>query len=110
MTHAFIGILLVLFCTVLEGFGQVFLKKSMLVDAHRSFYIPLGVAFLGLEALAYTEALLFLDVSAAYAMTSVNLIAVSVLSQWILRERILKTRWIGVCLIFAGAALVMAGA
>jgi drug/metabolite transporter (DMT)-like permease len=109
VTQPVVGTLLIIFCAVLEGFGQVFLKKSMLATGRWALWAPLGVAFLSLEALTYTQALLFLDLSEAYAMSSLNLIAVALLSQWILRERVSKIRWIGVCLIFAGAGLVMAG-
>jgi drug/metabolite transporter (DMT)-like permease len=109
VTQPLIGTLLVAFCAVLEGFGQVFLKKSMLAARRWALWAVAGIAFLSLEALAYTQALLFLDVGEAYAMSSVNLIAVAVLSQWILREKVSKIRWIGICLIFAGAGLVMAG-
>ena len=63
---------------------------------------------LALEALVYTEALKLLDVSVAFTIMSLNMIAVTLLSQWILHEDVDRTRWIGVALIFAGAALVMA--
>jgi drug/metabolite transporter (DMT)-like permease len=60
------------------------------------------------EAGLYTKALLFLDVGAAYAITSLNLIWVTFMSQCFLREKVTKTRWVGVCLIFIGVGLVVA--
>lgn len=108
MTGTTIGILLVIVCAILEGFGQVFLKKSVLTRVRWFFWISAGVAALALEALIYTEALKLLDVSVAFTICSLNLIAITVLSQWFLREEVTKTRWIGVALIFVGAALVMA--
>ncbi len=60
------------------------------------------------RALIYTEALKLLDVSVAFTILSLNLIAITVLSHLILRERVTRTRWIGVGLIFVGVALVMA--
>jgi|SRR5258706_16466110 drug/metabolite transporter (DMT)-like permease len=108
MTGTTIGILLVIVCAILEGFGQVFLKKSVLTRVRWFLWISAGVAALALEALVYTEALKLLDVSVAFTICSLNLIAITVLSQWFLREQVTKTRWIGVALIFVGAALVMA--
>ncbi len=107
MTGTAIGILLAITSAVLEGFGQVFLKKSMARRARWFLWISAGVAVLATEALVYTEALKFLDVGIAFPVVSLNLIVIALLSQWILSEQVTRTRWIGVALIFAGAALVM---
>ncbi len=86
--------------------GRLFLPEVMRV---RWFlWIFIGVTMLALEALVYTEALKLLNVSVAFTILSLNLIAVTLLSQWILREQVTRTRWIGVAFIFIGAALVMA--
>ncbi len=108
MTGPVLGILLVIVSAVLEGLGQVLLKKSMRPRGRWLSWISAGVAVLAVEALVYTAALKFLRVGVAFAVSSLNLIAIAMLSQWILRERITRTRWIGVALIFAGAAMVMA--
>src|SRR5260370_33261222 len=84
MTQMAVGTLLVVFCAILEGFGQVFLKKSMLTAVRWPLWASLGVAVLCLEAVAYTKALVYLDVSEAYATSSLNLIAVAILSRWFL--------------------------
>jgi drug/metabolite transporter (DMT)-like permease len=108
MTQTAVGTLLVVFCAILEGFGQVFLKKSMLTAVRWPLWASLGVAVLCLEAVAYTKALVYLDVSEAYATSSLNLIAVAILSRWFLQEKVTKVRWLGVCLNFIGVGLVMA--
>ncbi len=108
MTGTAIGILLVILCALLEGIGQVFLKKSVLTRVRWFLWISVGVTMLALEALVYTEALKLLNVSVAFTMMSLNLVAVTLLSRWILREHVERTRWIGVALIFIGAAMVMA--
>jgi drug/metabolite transporter (DMT)-like permease len=108
MTGTTIGILLVIVCALLEGIGQVFLKKSVLTRVRWFFWISAGVIVLAIEALVYTEALKLLDVSVAFTICSLNLIAITLLSQWLLREQVTRTRWIGVGLIFVGVALVMA--
>ena len=108
MTGTTIGIILVIVCAFLEGLGQVFLKKSVLTKVRWFMWTSGGVIVLSLEALLYTEALKFLDVSVAFTICSLNLIAITVLSRWLLREHVSRTRWIGVGLIFVGVALVMA--
>ena len=45
---------------------------------------------------------------AAYAISSVNLITITFMSHFLLREKVTRMRWIGVCLIFVGVGLVAA--
>ena len=47
-------------------------------------------------------------VGAAYTIGSLNLIAVTFMSRCLLREKVTRKRWIGVCLIFIGVGLVAA--
>jgi undecaprenyl phosphate-alpha-L-ara4N flippase subunit ArnE len=108
MTGTTFGIILVIICAFLEGVGQVFLKKSVLTKVRWFMWISAGVVVLALQALIYTEALKLLNVSVAFTILSLNLIAITVLSRLILREHVSPTRWIGVGLIFVGVALVMA--
>jgi drug/metabolite transporter (DMT)-like permease len=108
MSETHIGVLLVVICTLLEGVGQVLLKKSVLGAVRRYLWIFFGVVILLVETVIYTQALLFLDVGAAYAISSLNLISVTFMSRFLLREKITRMRWIGVCFIFIGVSLVAA--
>ena len=108
MGHASIGVLLVVICALLEGVAQVFLKKSVLGAVRWYLWISFGVAILLIEKVIYSQALLFLDVGAAYAIGSLNLISVTFISRCLLREKVTRMRWIGVCLIFVGVGLVAA--
>jgi undecaprenyl phosphate-alpha-L-ara4N flippase subunit ArnE len=110
MSPTAIGIFLVVLCAIIEGFAQVFLKKSALPSFHSRFWVLLGVAFFIAEALLYTRALRFLDVSIAFPIGSLSFIVVTILSLWLLEERVTPARWLGVCLILAGVGLVMARA
>ena len=105
-----IGVLLVVICALLEGVGQVFLKKSVLGAVRWYLWISFGVVILLIETMIYSEALLFLDVGAAYTISSLNLISVTFMSRCLLREKVTRMRWIGVCLIFIGVSLVAARA
>ena len=105
-----IGVFLVVIWALLEGVAQVFLKISVLRSVHWYLWISFGVVILLIEKVIYSEALLFIDVGAAYAISSLNLIAITCLSRCLLREKVTRMRWIGVCLIFIGVGLVAARA
>ena len=106
MGQTTIGVLLVVIWALLEGVAQVFLKKSVLGAVRWYLWISFGVVILLIEKLIYSEALLFLDVGAAYAIGSLNLISVTFMSHCLLREKVTRIRWIGVCLILVGVGLV----
>lgn len=106
MTVTAFGILLVLLATAIEGFAQVFLKKAALVPRGKGLWRVLGFAFFGVETLTYTWALRYLPVSVAFPLGSLSFVAVTFLSQCLLRERIDRLRWTGVVLILVGASLV----
>ena len=108
MGQTTIGVLLVVICALLEGVAQVFLKKSVLGAVRWYLWISFGVAILLIEKVIYSQALLFLDVGAAYAIGSLNLISVTFISRCLLREKVTRMRWIGVCFIFIGVGLVAA--
>lgn len=125
MTETMLGICLVILCTVIEGFAQLFLKKSSSValsagcsvsgrqsctPLSKRAWVILGVLLLFLEALLYTGALQFLDISTAYPIGSLSFVAVTILSRIVLGEDIAPMRWFGVFLIIVGACLVVARA
>ena len=66
MTPTMIGILLVVLAAAIEGFGQIFLKKSTLEQVRRPMWVASGVAVLAVQAVIYTGALKFLTVSTAW--------------------------------------------
>ena len=106
MSQTSIGVLLVVICTLLEGVGQVFLKKSVLGAVRWYLWISFGIVILAIETLIYTKALTFLDVGAAYTISSLNLISVTLMSRCFLRENVTRMRWIGIVLISIGVSLV----
>jgi len=110
MGQAAVGVLLVVICAMLEGVAQVFLKKSVLEKIRWFLWISIGVVILLIEKVIYSQALLFLDVGAAYTISSLNLISITFMSRCLLREKVTRMRWIGVCLIFIGVGLVAARA
>lgn len=110
MSQGTIGVILVISCTIIEGFAQICLKKSALKRPGSGGWIATAIILFITEALLYTEALRSLQVSIAYPIGSLSFVAVALLSQGLLGERITKTRWVGVVFIIAGASLMAARA
>jgi drug/metabolite transporter (DMT)-like permease len=110
MSTTALGIFLVVCSTLVEGFGQVFLKKSALDVLRRRQWILFGVGVLSIEVMLYSGALRFLAVSTAFPLTSMSFVMVTVLSHWLLGERVTPKRWLGVGLILIGTSLIVAQA
>jgi undecaprenyl phosphate-alpha-L-ara4N flippase subunit ArnE len=110
MSSTIFGVSLVILCSIVEGFSQLFWKKSVLGAAQWKFWVTLGIAFHILQILFYVGALRFLQVSIANPITSLSFVTVAVLSQWFLRESVTKMRWIGIGLILIGTGLLVARA
>ncbi len=110
MSPTSFGVLLVVVSTMVEGFGQTFLKKSALDVTRRRRWILLGVAILIVEIVLYSGALRFLAVSTAFPITSLSFVTVTLLSRWLLGEEVTPLRWAGVALILVGTSLIVAQA
>ena len=110
MSPTAVGVLLVVVSTMVEGFGQTFLKRSSLDIERRRRWILLGVAVLIVEVVLYSGALRFLAVSTAFPITSLSFVMVTVLSHWLLGEQVTPLRWAGVGLILIGTSLIVAQA
>jgi undecaprenyl phosphate-alpha-L-ara4N flippase subunit ArnE len=110
MSPTLIGVLLVVLAAAIEGFGQIFLKKSTLEQVRRPVWLASGMAVFAVQAVVYTGALKFLDVSTAFALGTLSFVSVALLSKWLLREPVTISRWVGVGLIMAGASLIVVSA
>ena len=106
MTPAMLGVALVVLCAIIEGIAQVFFKKSAQVERRKRLWIAAGVALFVLQALIYTGALQFIEVSTAFPIGSVGFVIVALFSQRFLNEPVTQTRWIGVGLIVLGVGLL----
>ena len=101
------GIALVVASSAVEGFAQVCLKQSATVVTDKRRWLWLGIALFIVEAILYSGALHFLDVSTAYPMGALSFVSVTLFSSWLLNETISRKRWVGLGLIVCGAALVV---
>src|SRR4051794_3550535 len=102
MAEALIGVPLVVVASIGEGVSQMSLKKSALVATARRRWIVLGVVLFIVQALIYTGALRFVEVSTAFPIGSIGFVVVALLSQKFLAEPVTGTRWAGVVLITLG--------
>jgi len=102
MSHYF-AIIIVIFCAVIESFAQISLKKSTISGKK---WVVAGVFLFLLEAILYTFALQWLDVSTAYPIGALCFVIVTFLACWLLNETISLTRWFGIFLIVGGCALI----
>ena len=110
MTLTTAGVLLVILCSVIEGVAQVLFKKSALVARGRGYWLGAGIGLFVVQALVYTGALQFVEVSTAFPIGSIGFVIVAILSQRLLNEPVTGKRWIGIGLIIAGVGLLAAHA
>ena len=106
MTHTAIGILLVVISSLIEGLGEIFLKKSRLQRQRQIYWVVLGVSVFIVQIAVYTAALRFLAVGAAFAIASLSFAFVALLSKWLLREEVTPIKWLGIALIMVGTSLI----
>ncbi len=106
MSPVELGISLVLVCSLVEGFAQVCLKKSSLQDSAKLAWVGVGIGFFCIEALLYSIALQWLDISVAYPLGALSFLAVGGFSRWLLKESLDARRIAGLGLIVIGCAMV----
>ncbi|MBF0433780.1 MAG: DMT family transporter [Magnetococcales bacterium] len=106
MSSIIVGIWLVIAAATLEGIAHICFKKSVLPRENRWLWMGLGVTFFACEAILYTFGLHWLDVSTAYTLGALTYVTTSLLSWWLLRERMDRRRWLGLVLIVVGCSLV----
>lgn len=102
-----IGVLLVCVCAINEGIGQLAFKLSVTAASRRHLWITLGVVIFILDAVLYSLALRYLAVNIAFAIGSLGMVSIAVMSRFLLKERIVPIRWAGIFLIMSGTILIV---
>jgi drug/metabolite transporter (DMT)-like permease len=110
MSAVAIGVLLVILCGVIEGVAQLFFKKSALAADGKRRWIGAGIVLFILQALLYTGALQFVEISTAFPIAGISYVVVAFLSRQYLKEPVTRDRWVGIGLIMAGVTLLAAHA
>ncbi|MCJ7816552.1 MAG: EamA family transporter [Candidatus Aenigmarchaeota archaeon] len=112
-TVRFWVIALVIFCAMLGGMGQIFMKQGMDKFAIKTLltnYVLIGgVGLYGIAFVLYLFALKFEHVSLLYPFISLSYIIVMVLSGWILKEPISTQMYLGAIAIVGGVSLIATG-
>jgi len=106
MTQTAIGIMLVMLSSLIEGFGEIFFKKSRLQRQRKVYWVLLGVSVFAVQMSVYTAALRFLAVGAAFAIATLSFVFVALLSKLLLQEEVTPIKWLGIGLIVAGSGLI----
>jgi len=104
------GVLLAILCGIVEGTAQVCFKQSVLKPDRRRRWLGAGAALFTFQALLYTGALEFVEVSTAFPIISIGFVVVVILSRRFLNEPVTRARWIGVGFIIVGVTLLGAHA
>ena len=110
MTASAVGVLLVIVCGIMEGVAQVAFKTSALAPDDRRLWIGAGAALFILQALIYTGALQFVEVSTAFPIGSIGFVIIAILSRRFLKEPLTRARWLGIGLVMVGVTLLAADA
>ncbi len=107
---------LVLFGTLIGAFGPILLKKGSgklnrnVRTQLKNKSLILGIIIYIISAIIFIPALKGGELSILYPLVSLSYVWVSILSMMILKERMNKTKWLGVSLILVGVAFIGMGA
>ena len=106
MTVSQFAVAIVVLCSLVEAFAQIFLKLSTQTVNRKLLYLVSGLILFSVEAVLYTVALQWLEISTAYPIGALCFVNVTFLSRWLLGETITGKRWSGIALITCGCALI----
>lgn len=110
------AILLVVICTALTSFGQIFLKyaannlkleslTTLIVSAITTWQLYIGVLIYFLAAALLIIAFKFADLSVAYPIIATSYIWVALLSRYFFNEILTSKNWLGILFILVGVSL-----
>jgi drug/metabolite transporter (DMT)-like permease len=121
-----IGVVFVLVSSASEAVGQLAFKRAasqrpagqvnMSIVAplgpftsalHNLRWVLLGWISFVIDGLLWSAALYYMDVSVAHPIGSIVFVVVAIFSKLFLHEHVSPRRWIGICFILAGAAIVV---
>lgn len=103
---------LALLSTVFSAMAPIMFKKGSakfnlnLIKQFRNYPLLIGLILYGLSLIAFIPALAGGELSVIYPIISVKYIWVSLLSMYLLKEKMSRTNWIGIFLIVSGISLI----
>lgn len=111
-----IGIILIGISTIFGAISIIQIKKALETIKFKKItwknYFPLliGAGLMGIGVLFMFAALKYADVSYLFPLTAATYVWSTILAKYILKEKITKTKWLGVACIMLGAILLIIGA
>ena len=111
-----IGVILIGISTIFGAVSVIQIKKGLEVfklkkpnwkNTHR---LATGLGLMGIGVLIMFAALRYAEVSFLFPLTAFTYVWSTILAKIILKEKITKTRWIGIGLILLGSALLILSA
>lgn len=115
MTHSFWPVLLAMVCALAGSAGQLFFKTgSASVGASLSSWlvnwrVMTGFVLYGVSAIGFIIALKHGRLSLLYPVIATSYVWVTLLSSWVLGEKITGQHWIGIALILSGIVVIVRG-
>ncbi|MCX8957096.1 4-amino-4-deoxy-L-arabinose-phosphoundecaprenol flippase subunit ArnE [Erwinia psidii] len=105
------NMLLVVLASLLSCGGQLCQKQAahhglLKGKKHLLFWLGLSVLLLGSAMLIWLRVLQHVPVGVAYPMLSLNFILVVLAARWLWQEPVSSRRWLGICLIVLGVAVM----
>ncbi len=105
MSAASLGVFYVVICAFIEALAQIAWKRSADNLTRKKRWIFIGALAYAIEVPLYTVALTMVDVTVAFAVSSISFVFVAVLARVLLNERINAVRALGLVFILGGVIL-----
>lgn len=105
MSETSLGVLYVVICAFIEALAQIAWKRSADDRRRKNIWIAAGASAYCVEIPLYTIALTMVDVTVAFAVSSISFVFVALLSRFLLGERISAIRALGLVFILGGVIL-----
>lgn len=108
---------LILSNIISTSFGALFLKMGSanfksrfnikeIIKILKNYKLMIGLFLYCISAIFFVLSLRIGDLSLVYPVTSLSYIFISLLSVYFLKEKMNRYKWIGICFIILGVALV----
>ncbi len=105
-------VLIIIFGAFIGAFGAIYLKKGSAMS-FRLFYknknLLLGLFFFGISTIPFMFAIRMGPLSVLYPFVSISYIFITILSKYLLKEKITKYKILGILFIIVGVTLIGLG-
>ena len=109
------AIVLILFCTILTSFAQVFYKKASMslsfniIELIKNYNLIIGMLLYGLGAIIMIYSLKHGEVTVLYPIITLSYVWVSILSVYFFNEIMNSLKWTGVIFVVIGIMFIGLG-